>query len=70
MSQLPYAAAKRVFWIVDNGSSHRGAAAVKRLESLEYAGLDSKVFGENDYDVSHASSYFRRLEYEDDDRDY
>jgi hypothetical protein len=39
-------------------------------EGLEYAGLDSKVFGEDDYDVSHASSYFRRLEYEDDDRDY
>ena len=39
-------------------------------EGLEYAGLDSKVFGESDYDVSNASSYFRRLEYEDDDRDY
>ncbi|WP_327432666.1 IS630 family transposase [Streptomyces sp. NBC_01236] len=27
----PYASAKRVFWIVDNGSSHRGKAAAERL---------------------------------------
>ncbi|MCG5213468.1 transposase [Streptosporangium soli] len=27
----PYASAKRVFWIVDNGSSHRGRAAADRL---------------------------------------
>jgi hypothetical protein len=39
-------------------------------EGLEFAGLDSKVFGEDDYDISHASSYFRRLEYEDEDPDY
>ncbi|MFF5924354.1 hypothetical protein ACFY8C_39675 [Streptomyces flavochromogenes] len=31
MSQEPYASAKRVFWIVDNGSSHRGKAAAARL---------------------------------------
>ena len=31
MSQLPYAAAKRVFWIVDNGSSHRGPRTEARL---------------------------------------
>ncbi|MFJ8493452.1 hypothetical protein ACIRBZ_34675 [Streptomyces sp. NPDC094038] len=31
MRQEPYASAKRVFWIVDNGSSHRGKAAVNRL---------------------------------------
>lgn len=31
MSQEPYASAERVFWIVDNGSSHRGKAAVQRL---------------------------------------
>ena len=31
MEQPPYASARRVFWIVDNGSSHRGAPAVKRL---------------------------------------
>ena len=31
MTQEPYASAKRVFWIVDNGSSHRGQAAIGRL---------------------------------------
>ncbi len=33
MQQEPYAAAPRVFWIVDNGSSHRGAAACQRLQA-------------------------------------
>ena len=31
MTQQPYASADRVFWIVDNGSSHRGQAAIDRL---------------------------------------
>ncbi len=31
MRQAPYHEARRVFWIMDNGSSHRGEAAVKRL---------------------------------------
>ena len=31
MSQEPYAGAKRVFWTVDNGSSHRGKASVDRM---------------------------------------
>ena len=31
MSQQPYASAERVFWIVENGSSHRGQAAIDRL---------------------------------------
>ena len=31
MSQEPYASAKRVFWIVDNGSSHRGKASIDRM---------------------------------------
>jgi DDE superfamily endonuclease len=31
MEREPYKAAKRVFWVVDNGSSHRGQAAVRRL---------------------------------------
>lgn len=31
MSQEPNASAKRVFWIVDNGSSHRGQKAADRL---------------------------------------
>lgn len=32
MAQPPYSDARRVFWIVDNGSSHRGPASVARLE--------------------------------------
>jgi transposase len=31
MTQEPYASATRVFWILDNGSSHRGQAAIDRL---------------------------------------
>jgi transposase len=31
MTAEPYASAGRVFWIVDNGSSHRGAASIKRM---------------------------------------
>jgi hypothetical protein len=31
MSSQPYASARRVFWIVDNGSSHRGWTAAARL---------------------------------------
>jgi hypothetical protein len=38
MEQEPYRTAPRVFWIVDNGSSHRGAAAVRRLQG-KYANL-------------------------------
>ena len=33
MTQSPYREARRVFWIVDNGSSHRGAASVHRLQT-------------------------------------
>jgi hypothetical protein len=32
MSQEPYRSAHRVFWIVDNGSSHRGQSSVDRLK--------------------------------------
>ncbi len=32
MQQEPYRSARRVFWLVDNGSSHRGAAARGRLQ--------------------------------------
>ncbi|MFD9030816.1 transposase [Streptomyces sp. NPDC059567] len=31
MATEPYASASRVFWIVDNGSSHRGKKAIDRL---------------------------------------
>ncbi|MGV9565785.1 transposase [Streptomyces sp. NPDC003480] len=33
MSTEPYASARRVFWIVDNGSSHRGQRAADRLSA-------------------------------------
>lgn len=33
MAAPPYAEARRVFWIVDNGSAHRGAKAVARLQA-------------------------------------
>jgi hypothetical protein len=32
MTKEPYDSAQRVFWIVDNGSSHRGQKAIDRLE--------------------------------------
>ena len=32
MTSDPYATARRVFWIVDNGSSHAGQASIDRLE--------------------------------------
>lgn len=33
MTQEPYCSASRVFWIMDNGSSHRGKASVRRLQN-------------------------------------
>ena len=33
MTAQPYRDARRVFWVLDNGSSHRGAACVERLTS-------------------------------------
>jgi hypothetical protein len=38
MGAEPYATAERVFWVVDNGSSHRGQASIRRLEG-EWANL-------------------------------
>lgn len=38
MTQPPYNKARRVFWIVDNGSSHRGVRCVNRL-SEKYTNL-------------------------------
>ncbi len=32
MTESPYRDARHVFWIVDNGSSHRGQACVRRLQ--------------------------------------
>jgi hypothetical protein len=34
MTRPPYNNARRVFWIVDNGSSHRGQASITRLKGL------------------------------------
>jgi hypothetical protein len=31
MSQEPYCSARRVFWVADNGSSHRGKPSIERL---------------------------------------
>jgi hypothetical protein len=31
MATEPYASARRVFWIVDNGSSHAGKTSIKRM---------------------------------------
>ncbi len=33
MSQAPYRSARRVFWIVDQGSSHRGEKAARELQA-------------------------------------
>jgi len=33
LAQEPYRSAPRVFWVVDNGSSHRGTTAVARLQA-------------------------------------
>jgi hypothetical protein len=33
MGQSPYREARRVFWIMDNGSSHRGESSVQRLRA-------------------------------------
>ncbi|TFH13574.1 MAG: transposase [Lentisphaerales bacterium] len=38
MTQPPYNQARRVFWIVDNGSSHRGPTSVLRLQK-KYSNL-------------------------------
>jgi len=32
MTEEPYRSARRVFWVLDNGSSRRGTAAVRRLQ--------------------------------------
>lgn len=33
MAQEPYRSARRVFWVADNGSSHRGERSIRRLQS-------------------------------------
>lgn len=36
LAEEPYRSAERLFWIVDNGSSHRGKAAQERLHQLDH----------------------------------
>src|SRR5450755_2240898 len=33
MTTEPYASARRVFWVVDNGSSHNGRASIRRMHT-------------------------------------
>jgi transposase len=33
MTTEPYASARRVFWVVDNGSSHNGARSIERMQT-------------------------------------
>lgn len=33
MTTEPYASARRVFWVVDNGSSHNGQASIDRMRT-------------------------------------
>ena len=35
LAEEPYRSGERLFWSVDNGSSHRGAAAKKRLDQVD-----------------------------------
>ena len=35
MAAEPYRSARRVFWVVDNGSSHRGQPAIRRLAEID-----------------------------------
>ncbi|MGH2669299.1 MAG: hypothetical protein ACRDH5_09330 [bacterium] len=37
MATEAYAAARRVFWVVDNGSSHAGRASVARMTGMPQA---------------------------------
>ena len=33
MTTEPYASARRVYWVVDNGSSHNGARSIERMQT-------------------------------------
>ncbi len=39
MTTEPYASARRVFWVVDNGSSHHGWRSIQRMEAWPNARL-------------------------------
>jgi hypothetical protein len=42
MTIEPYASAERVFWVVDNGSSHRGKKAIEHL-AARFRTLSSSI---------------------------
>jgi hypothetical protein len=35
LAQKPYRSAERLFWVVDNGSSHRGQTAARRRRAVD-----------------------------------
>jgi hypothetical protein len=45
MTTEPYASARRVFWVVDNGSSHRGQASIDRLLGQKVAATPMRGWG-------------------------
>ena len=45
MTPEPYKSADRVFWVVDNGSSHRGQKAIDRLEQKVRQANDRRLVG-------------------------
>ncbi|MFD4975888.1 IS630 family transposase [Streptomyces sp. NPDC058424] len=58
MSKEPYASAKRVFWIVDNGSSHRG----NQVE-IYFSVVQRKVVSPNDFtDLAQVGDRLRAFE--------
>jgi len=44
MTQAPYAEARRVFWIVDNGSSHRGQKSIELLNRAAKSSHSKRFF--------------------------
>ena len=55
MDHEPYRSAPRVFWVVDNGSSHRGRASVERLQrqwpNIEVVHLPIHASGLNQIEI-------------------
>jgi hypothetical protein len=64
MTNEPYASARRVFWIVDNGSDHRGKASIKRLQrrwpTLIVVYLPFMRAGSNQVEIYHSIIYQAR----------
>jgi hypothetical protein len=55
LAEEPYRSSERLFWIVDNGSSHRGAASKKRLRQVDSRIIVvHKVLTPNDFTDSEA----------------